>query len=322
MTFEKGDLVVATAHGFNPCGKYHYKIGWEGEIISQQNPNSIDIKFINGETIDGCSPSSFKHIEPQVGDTVKIVGLDNPKFTSTNQWKNQTGIVESINGEKGGTSQQPIGVRIKSVGLWYQEVGSIKVIKREEKSMEFKVGQKVIIVGGTSEKEDNNRKGQVGTIDNISAGSYQAIKVRFKDGYTWWYTKKGIEAVSMTKAELKTGQVVKCRNGNLYLVQKDFAREGDQMLNLLFDGSANLSSWKEDLTYSNKDYDILEVRETNVENLFSQIKANTMNTCFPNYNLVWKREDEDPKVKELEGLVSKLQGQLTDAQSELKRIKG
>lgn len=107
----------------------------------------------------------------------------------------------------------------------------------------------------------------------------------------------------MTKSDLKTGMVVKTRNGKMYLVMLNPDCEDREFIDFNDDGWLRGSGFNDDLTrntdyYDNSDYDIVRVYTagSGICRLFNKIDF------LDSLKLLWEREEKpiEMTVSEIE----------------------
>jgi len=128
----------------------------------------------------------------------------------------------------------------------------------------------------------------------------------------------------MRKDQLKTGMLVQVMNKNWYMVCNGAKkRRGEDifLLNIVDGCYINSEKYSNDLEYDGTPgYQIVKVAECDfVGNVIRGIWGHKTPENFEGFTVIWERTD--PKVAEVESLISKLQGQLKDAQEELGRLR-
>jgi hypothetical protein len=312
-----------------------YEIGWKGEVkVSKPSYGkfAIDVTFDNGKIITGCDSGNFKIVKEvnmgfAVGQKVKIIDSGSAPLDTK-------GLFGTIIGTGSGPKYWYVKVEGRGAGKdpnWYYHEDNIKIVKEEEKMMVFKKGDKVIarkdVTGfrfGCASGMEKARETQVTGIvqsERGHDGRYSVSFPTYSGTYQWHESELAYAEFDMVT--LKTGQIVQLRNGDRYVVLTNTFTE-----NVLIGESSGdyiaWSSFENNGTYKRcSDQDIMKVFE--VENTCAAFRkfANQelMDFDDDDYKIVYDR-NKDGKVAELETLVNKLQGQLTDAQAELKKIKG
>ena len=107
----------------------------------------------------------------------------------------------------------------------------------------------------------------------------------------------------MTKQDLKSGMVVKCRNGDEYQVflglHEDCNSNGKAMVEINGKGFVNLNDFNDDLTCTSlKEFDIMKVYFTRRAYKLTDPKG------YTNWQCLWKREEpKELTVSEIEKLL-------------------
>ena len=189
----------------------------------------------------------------------------------------------------------------------------------------FKVGDRVTMVDASILR---GYIGESGVITEINA-TYHYVTFDC-DGLTYGFSADKLkkEAKGMTKDQLKNYQLVQFRDGDWYVLFRDagyssFTRGKCKDLLVAYDGIdvTDLDTHRDDLSYEDSSLDIVKV--ATADNFVDILKGILRTDRKPveelkGFTIIWTREN--PKVKQLEELVEKLQGQLKDAEGELKRI--
>jgi hypothetical protein len=218
------------------------------------------------------------------------------------------------------------GVITRDNGQWWSfrlddgvvnEVFKWRLVK--EKKM-FKVGQKVKVIKAEVWK---SRISQVAEVIEVGKVDY---KVKFSDGTTHRFEDYKLEEVKegMTKDDLKTGMLVQSKSSEWYLVQKgieDGYESKDRLINLSnYFGYLDLNNYTDDLKGFN---DIMKVATVvYIGDIFRNIKniKEIEKTC--GFKVIWEREQESTKEKQLKKIIDDLQEQLKEKLEELKGIRG
>ena len=97
----------------------------------------------------------------------------------------------------------------------------------------------------------------------------------------------------MTKADLRTGMIITCRNGTKYVIMKDFYGSDSGMISVGKDGWSNwndIDNYANDLTYKNDNWDIVKVEKFKYRSAIAEFMAN------PKANIalekIWERSEK------------------------------
>jgi hypothetical protein len=200
----------------------------------------------------------------------------------------------------------------------------------------FNVGERVKVISAGKYSEEKGTIIKVGKTFNFVQLDKEEMNILNSEPgigkYTLWFNKELIkieEEKRMVKSELRTGHVVQHKNGKVGIISLNGSDGKNHVIDWAWNSHLDLDNYKEDMTWGkthrNENWDIEKVFDLGfmpIAEIF-QAKADgdkDGKKFIEGKKVVFQREN--PKVKELEGLVTKLQGQLTDAQSELRRIKG
>lgn len=169
--------------------------------------------------------------------------------------------------------------------FYYSPVMLRKAGESEEKKMKFKVGDRVRTLKGPNDLSFTIfPAGTVGTVTKIE-GTDCNIRVS-SEGMHWWYPEDVLEKVEFSIEDLEDGNMIKTRNGNIFLWLLGRPRS----LNYSLDHMKN--NLKNGIK---EDFDIIEVRDasnlifTGIKDLFNNYK---------NLTIIWK-EEELPKTKDV-----------------------
>lgn len=111
----------------------------------------------------------------------------------------------------------------------------------------------------------------------------------------------------MTKADLRNGMVITCRNGNKYVVMKNFHGHEEVMFGVSMDGCMNwnnLNDYFEDLTFLINDWDVIKVEKFVNRSSIAAFISNTDREI--NLKTIWERDESKKKytyaqIKEILG---------------------
>lgn len=107
----------------------------------------------------------------------------------------------------------------------------------------------------------------------------------------------------MTKSELKTGMIVRYRDGRLRMVLKDTEHE-EKDIAVGTDGWSALDEYNEDLTYTNySDIDIMYVYNIELNRNYTYLlNRDNLNDSYINDfgTLIWERKTNEMTIKEIE----------------------
>ena len=162
--------------------------------------------------------------------------------------------------------------------------------------MKFKVGDKVKVVR-VFDTTGNHREEEVGKILTIKSANHMGLECYPRKGVNYYGFGSGetdyifyedeLELVSFTKADLKDGMVVECRDGERYLVINDKFICNKHWF--------SISQFANDLSGSKYEYTIDKIYQTT---------GYSFETLFDNnyLTLIWEREKPAKKmtVEEIE----------------------
>lgn len=116
----------------------------------------------------------------------------------------------------------------------------------------------------------------------------------------------------MTKNELRNGMLVKHNNGHWGIIADD------KVIHYEWLSVLEMQSINNDLTY-NDEWDISLVAEVPMIALLGGVRSKENPEKLGGYNILWTRSN--PKIAEVESLISKLQSQLEAAKEELEALR-
>ena len=198
-------------------------------------------------------------------------------------------------------------------GNWYSEE-DLKLAK-EDKRM-FKIGDRVTVVN--QQYKDMNSIGYAGVIKYISSISCER---QYQLSNDYWYNAGELkEANKMTKDDLKNGMLVQHKNGRwgfIQLATDYYGKQKDLIIDYKWLSQLSVETLNEALEYG--DWTIQKIATVDyVGDLFHAIQDGAKVESIGGFKVIWERQN--PKVQQLESLVSKLESQLKEAQDELKEI--
>ena len=188
----------------------------------------------------------------------------------------------------------------------------------KEERMDFKVGQKVTVVGQQYEYMDSIGKTGVITEVNLSG------KRPYQLDNNWWYNADELKEVEgMLKSELKTGMLVQLTNGQWYITMRNHGctKETEDIL-INSDGEfIYLRRYNDDLSYNSNYPDKHSISKIAtydyLHHIFRGQKIDSPEQ-LDGFKTLWQREN--PKKKQLSELVDKLRGQLKEATDKLEAM--
>lgn len=129
----------------------------------------------------------------------------------------------------------------------------------------------------------------------------------------------------MKKSDIKTGMLVQTRNGDWHVAMIDTSPAWYGETSFFVDMSdgdyLGINDYSDTLLRLDKKYDVVKVAATDCPwHVFRVFRNGDEPEQIYGFKIIWERQEEDPKAKQLKELCSKLKDQLKAAEEELQAI--
>lgn len=171
------------------------------------------------------------------------------------------------------------------------------------------------------------------TCYNFNEGIFTYLDFYKNNGYTileWSDFMEGEKA--MTKSDLKTGHLVKTRNGEWWFVCRDMINESEKDLivrtaqdeeGLNITEFMRLDSYAENLNcvddFGETEYDIVAIANASFSFEFFEYERFCQAETMTGFEIIWQREDEkseeQKEIEDIQGMIDNLQKRLNTLKS-------